>query len=140
MDDEELAGTVMRRLQPAPFWGHVGAALVDVAPGRATIRVPLRPEFGRSGQLDGPAHGGIIATAIDMAASCAIITTLDDGEGRTTVDLSVHYLAPANADMEATATVRRRGRRTAIIDVELMSGGQLAALGRATFMILQPGS
>jgi acyl-coenzyme A thioesterase PaaI-like protein len=94
VDDEELAGTVMRRLQPAPFWGHVGAALVDVAPGRATIRVPLRPEFGRSGQLDGPAHGGIIATAIDMAASCAIITTLDDGEGRTTVDLSVHYLAP----------------------------------------------
>ncbi len=136
---EEAIAAVLRRLDPAPFWDHVGARLVEAGDGRAVVHIPGRPEFGRSGGVgDGTAHGGIVATAIDMAASCSLITVLAEDEGRTTIDLSVHYLAPARGDLKATATVRRRGGRTAIIDIELECGGELAALGRATFAILRP--
>jgi acyl-coenzyme A thioesterase PaaI-like protein len=72
-----------------------------------------------------------------MAASCALITLLGEDEGRTTIDLTVHYLAPAKGDLTAVATVRRRGGRTAIIDVELTAMDTLAAIGRATFAILR---
>lgn len=135
---ESIAEGVLRRLQPAPFWEHVGAELVAAGLGTATVRVPQRDAFGRSGgHGDGTAHGGIVASAIDMAASCALITALAEDEGRATIDLSVHYLAPAKGDLIATATLRRRGRRTAFLDIELMAGGELAALGRATFAITQ---
>ncbi len=134
-----MIAAVLRRLDPAPFWEHVGAQLIEASEGRAVVRLPGRAEFGRSGGAgDGTAHGGIVATAIDMAASCSLITVLGEDEGRTTIDLSVHYLAPARGDLTATGTVRRRGGRTAIIDIELESGGELAALGRATFAILRP--
>lgn len=138
-DAESLAASVLRRLQPAPFWDHVGAELVEVVPGSAIVRVPARPEFGRSGGGGAySAHGGIVATTIDMAASCALITLLGEDEGRATLDLSVHYLAPARADIVASATVRRRGGRTAVVDIELESGGEIVALGRATFVISPP--
>ena len=136
---ESIEELVLRRLQPAPFWDHLGAVLVRASPGQATVRVPKRPEFGRSGAVgEASAHGGIIASVVDMAASCALITVLDEDEGRATLDLIVHYLAAAMADVEATANVRRKGRRTAVIDIEVESDGELVALGRATFAIVLP--
>lgn len=102
--------------------------------------LPARTEFGRSSNTgDGTAHGGVVASLIDMAASCALITTLGEHEGRTTIDLTTHFLAPARGNLTATAAVRRRGGRTAVIDVEVTSeSGELAAIGRATFAILRP--
>lgn len=136
---EAVVQRVMARLNPAPYFEHLGAALVEAGEGTATVRIPTRAEFGRSQNTgDGTAHGGVVASAIDMAASCALITLLAEDEGRTTIDLSIHYLAPAKGDLFAAATVRRRGGRTAVIDIEVTASGTLAAIGRATFAILRP--
>jgi len=134
-----LAESVLRRLQPAPFWDHLGCELVDAAEGRVTVRVPNRPEHGRSSNTgDGSAHGGAIASLVDMAASCALLTVLGPDEGRTTIDLAVHYLAPARGALTATATARRRGGRTAFIDVEVADDdGTFAAVGRTVFALLR---
>jgi uncharacterized protein (TIGR00369 family) len=134
-----LAQTVLRRLQPAPFWDHLGCELVDASPGCATVRFPNRPEHGRSSNTgDGSAHGGAIASLVDMAASCALLTVLGPEEGRTTIDLSVHFLAPARGRLTAIATVRRRGGRTAFIDVDVgADDGTLVAVGRTVFAVLR---
>ena len=139
MTDAERIAAVMSRLNPAPFWEHLGCELVAAGEGSATVRLASRPEFGRSGGTgDGTAHGGVIASLIDATASCALITLLSADEGRTTIDLTVHYLAPAQGDLSATATIRRRGGRTAVIDIEAFSAsGELCAIGRATFAILR---
>ena len=136
--DASLAERVLTRLQPAPFWDHLGCELTAAAPGSANVRVRNRPEYGRSSNSgDGSAHGGLVAALIDMAASCALMTLLAPDQGRTTVDLAVHYLAPARGDLEATAAVRRRGGRMAVIDVEVTGAkGRLVALGRATFAVV----
>ena len=139
-DREQLIASVLTRLDPAPFWNHLGCELLDATAGSATVRLVSRPEFGRSGGTgDGVAHGGVVASLIDATASCALITLLKADEGRTTIDLSVHYLAPARGDLIAMATVRRRGGRTAVIDIEVHSGDELAAIGRATFAVLAVG-
>jgi len=136
--DARLAERVLARLQPAPFWDHLSCTIVRATAGSATVAFPNRPEHGRStNNGDGAAHGGAIASLIDMAASCALLTVLAE-EGRTTIDLAVHYLAPARGMLTATATVRRRGGRTAVIDIEVEGAdGALAALGRATFAVLR---
>lgn len=138
--EPSLAAAILDRLQPAPYWDHVGCRMVSVAPGRVTVRLPARSAHGRSSNTgDGTLHGGMVATLIDMAASCAVISVIDRNHGRTTIDLSVHYLAPARGDLEAAATVRRRGGRTAIVDIEVTDEAQvLVALGRATFALLPP--
>ena len=104
------------------------------------MRFLVQPRHGRSSNTgDGSAHGGAIASLVDMAASCALLTVLGPDEGRTTIDLAVHYLAPARGDLRAEASVRRRGGRTAVIDVEITGeDSEIAALGRATFAVLRP--
>ncbi len=140
-DETALIAEVLRRLQPAPFWDAMGCILTGAAEGRVTVRLPERHEHGRSSNTSGvhSAHGGAIATLIDMAASCALLTVLRPEEGRTTIDLNVHFIAPGTGDLEATASVRRRGGRTAFLDIEVTSGdGTIAALGRTVFAILSP--
>lgn len=139
MTGDERRAAVLARLQPAPFWDHLGCELVEAGEGTACVRLAPRPEFGRSGGMgDGTLHGGVVSSLIDATASCALITLLAAEEGRTTIDLSVHFLAPAQGTLTATATVRRRGGRTAVIDAEVLSeGGELVAIGRATFAILR---
>ena len=134
----QLVNAVLRRLMPAPFWDHLGCVLIGAAPGSATVRLTVRPEHGRSSNTgDGSAHGGALASLVDMASSCAVITLLGPDEGRTTIDLNVHYLAPARGDLTALARVRRRGGRTVFIDVEITdAAGTPVALGRTTFAIL----
>ncbi|MGE3449109.1 MAG: PaaI family thioesterase [Microbacteriaceae bacterium] len=138
-DGRPLVDAVLDRLQPAPFWDHLGCTLTGAEPGRATVRFPNRPEHGRSSNTgDGTAHGGAIASLVDMAASCALLTVLAEDESRTTIDLTIHYLAPGRGTLNAIATVRRRGGRTAVIDIEVAGGdGSLIALGRAVFAIVK---
>lgn len=140
-DEAARIADILRRLQPAPFWNAMGCELTGAGEGRVTVRLPKRREHGRSSNTSGvhSAHGGAIATLIDMAASCALLTVLKPEEGRTTIDLNVHFLAPATGDLQATATVVRRGGRTAFLDIEVTCGdGTPAALGRTVFAILPP--
>jgi uncharacterized protein (TIGR00369 family) len=139
-EQTDLIEAVMQRLRPAPFWDHLGCVLTEAAPGSASVRLTVRPEHGRSSNTgDGSAHGGAVASLVDMAASCALNTVLAPDGGRTTIDLALHYLAPARGDLTAHARIRRRGGRTAFIDVDVTdAAGTHVALGRTTFAILPP--
>lgn len=136
----DVTADVLRRLQPAPYMDHLGCELVAATPGSATVRFDVRPEHGRSSAPPSElaAHGGTLASLVDITASAALITVLAEDEGRTTVDLSIHYLAPARGTLTAVGSVRRRGGRTAVLDVEVSDAdGVLVAIGRCTFMIIR---
>ena len=65
----------------------------------------------------GVVHGGVAATLLDSAASCAVHTVLPVGTAYTTVDLSLHLLRPIRSDsgqVHAIGTVLNKGRRTAL--------------------------
>ena len=87
---------------------------------------------GNSERADGAgqAHGGAIATLIDSTATYACCIML--GRAVPTINLRVDYLRPAGGEeMVATATVRRAGRTVSVVDVDVMAGGKLVAIGRA---------
>jgi uncharacterized protein (TIGR00369 family) len=150
-EEDNVAGTqatvnlterVLARMGVRPFVDHLGCELIDATPGRAQVRLPWRPPYSRSGVAPGgipSLHGGAAAALADITASYALMTLLAEGEMRTTIDLSIQYLAPVYGDAVAEAFVRRRGKRTAFIDIEIRDGqGEVAALARATFAILPP--
>jgi len=142
-DDRVALETLLQRIGSRPFVEHLGAEFVSAEPGLVRMRLPWRAEHCRSGLRPGDApslHGGAAASLADAAASAALVTVLREGEGRTTIDLMIHYLAPLRGEVMAEARVRRRGGRTAIIDVELCGeDGETGAIARATFAILKNG-
>lgn len=71
----------------------------------------------------GSVHGGVYATLLDSAAGCAVQSTLPQGMGYTSLDLTVKFLRPVTVDtgrIRAVGTVVSSGRRTALAEARLL--------------------
>ena len=113
-------------LAHSPYGRFVGWVLDDAGRDRACLRLPCGREVAnRNGSL----HGGVIASLLDASATlaaCAAPGAVIDGAG-STIDLAIHFLAPATADdVVATATVSRRGRELVFVDATLAGAGSTA--------------
>lgn len=91
----------------------------------------------------GSVHGGIPATLIDSAASCAVHTKLPAGTGYTTINLAVDMIKAITdtvGTLRCEGRVVRAGNRIAVADAELKgTDGTLYARGSVTCLIIQPG-
>ncbi len=101
----------------SPLVRHLGMEIVDLGEDAATLRLPFTDHLVTIGET---VHGGAIAALADtavMAASWCGATPPESLRG-STVDLTVHYLAPATrSDLTATARVLRRGRSLVHVEV-----------------------
>ncbi|MEV1053717.1 PaaI family thioesterase [Streptomyces sp. NPDC049887] len=117
-----LRDMVAGRLPAPPISAALGFTLDEVEHGHAVFSlVPGEEHYNPIGSV----HGGVYATLLDSAAGCAVQTTLAQGEGYTSLDLSVKFLRPVSADtgkVRAVGTVLNRGRRTALAQAELYDG------------------
>jgi uncharacterized protein (TIGR00369 family) len=118
----------------SPFIGFLGIKVLGVDHDKSTFsaRMPLRPELERRAGTK-QFHGGPIASFIDIVGDFAIGMMV--GGGVPTINLRIDYLRPSVGDyLDATAVVRRAGRSTAVIDVEVFGpDGKPVALGRGTY-------
>jgi uncharacterized protein (TIGR00369 family) len=137
MNTSELTDEQRRRVEAAregvPFLKLLGIEVDSVAPGTATLSIPVRGELMRN---DGIVHGGVMASLIDSAFAFAIIPILSDGERTVTVDLTIHYLRPlSNGVAKATARIVRAGRRVITVSAELFDENEkLAATALSTYL------
>jgi uncharacterized protein (TIGR00369 family) len=110
---------VAERLVAAPYAGFVGIALDGVEPGRVRLRLPARADTGnRSGTL----HGGVTASLLDVAGTIAARSAVPDADdaGTSTIDLTIHYLAPAVDDpVVVEGVVTRRGREIVFVEASV---------------------
>lgn len=87
----------------------------------------------------GSVHGGIYATMLDSAAGCAVQSTLPQGMGYTSLDLTVKFLRPITADtgkVRAVGSVLSSGRRTALAEARLLdSADRLLAHATSSCML-----
>lgn len=129
--DWTTLGGVQRILGTTPIHRHLGfeCMKVDAELGQVQLRAPLGNAALRSDGAE-QAHGGVLATLIDSAATFAACVAAR--RSVPTAALHVDFLRPAGGpDLVATANVRKLGRTAAVVDVEVISGGKLVALGRA---------
>lgn len=84
-------------------------------------------------------HGGMVSTALDVAAAHAIFPTLADNEVVLTNSLTVSYLrpAPVGSTIWVRAEVLRRGRATAFLRSEAGIGEKLIATAQVVKAILK---
>ena len=118
----------------SPFISFLGmqAEAVDYEASEVRCRMPMHPALERKAGT-GQFHGGPIAAFIDTVGDYAIGMLV--GGGVPTINLRIDYLKPAVGEfLTGVATVRRRGRSVAVIDVDVMDAkGSLVAIGRGTY-------
>lgn len=106
----------------SPYYATLGMHAESDAPG--TSRITLT--YGeRLLQMYGGIHGGALLSVADAALMVACFTSLDEGFGLGTVEVSMHFLAPAGAhDVIAEGRVTRRGKTLAFSECVLRSDGR----------------
>ncbi|MDA3629246.1 PaaI family thioesterase [Saccharopolyspora oryzae] len=119
----------------------LGIRFDEVEHGRIVLSLDTRPDFANP---LGTVHGGIAATMLDSAMSCAVHTTLPAGVSYTTLELKVNYIRAAKTDgstLTAEGTVIHGGRSTATAEGKVLDErGKLIAHATTTCLILTPGS
>ena len=133
---EQLMAIFTGLLPPAPIAETLG--MVDFGGERGAISVELDPELRHYNPL-GTVHGGVLSTLLDTAAACSVHSTLQPGEGYTSLDLTVKFLRPVTTEsgrLRAEGSVLQRGRRTALAQAQLFDGsGRLVAHATSTCMV-----
>jgi acyl-CoA thioesterase len=105
----------------------LGMTLVSIAPGRATVRMPIRADMANG---HGMCHGGFMFTLADSAFAYACnsynLNTVASG-------CNIDFLAPGRIGdvLEAEAVERSAAGRTGVYDVTVrVQGGKTVALFR----------
>lgn len=134
---QELLEEFRAHIATIPYWQLLGAQVEEVGEGYACISLPLDPRLNNS---DGSAHGGALASLVDMAVARAL-RTLYDGTivGHATVELNISFLRPARGQrLTAEGRILRLGSTVAVGEVQVGGDdGRLVATGRATYMIFR---
>jgi acyl-CoA thioesterase len=101
----------------------LGMELVDVAPGRARVRMTVRDDMVNG---HGIGHGGFTFTLADSAFAVAC-----NSYNRSTVAAAceIRFVRPTRCGdvLEATATERIREGRDGVYDVTVRAGGAVVA-------------
>jgi uncharacterized protein (TIGR00369 family) len=137
----DLLTVTRERAQANLFWRYLGVQVDDAGEGWVRLRVPVKD--GLRNAAGAPVHGGVYSALVDMAVGGALGTTHENaagGVGQATLDLNVSFLAAAGeGDILAEGRLLRRGRSVAFGEARITDGaGKLVAVGRATYMLLQP--
>ena len=127
-------GPPTARFEAAPYNRGLGVRIELAAPHQARIRIPFKDGIANPGRA---LHGGVMASAIDIAGALAARSGIDDRADLETgtLDLSVSYLAAAiGEDIVATADVLRRGKEIVYSAVDVRNdAGKRIASGLVTY-------
>jgi uncharacterized protein (TIGR00369 family) len=122
-------------LMATPLHGYMGLHEVDPADPTRGLELTVDPKIANNSRM---MHGGMVATALDVAAAYAIFPLLADDEVVLTNSLSISYLRPVpiGSSIWARAHVLRRGRATAFLRSEVGIGEKLVATAQVVKAIV----
>jgi uncharacterized protein (TIGR00369 family) len=110
--------------------------LIFAEPGRVIFTcAPDESMYNATGTI----HGGAVATLLDTAAGCALLSTLPQGKGLMSVEIKVNYLRavhPSGGLLTATATVVKAGSSVGFTEgVVTDARGVVMATASSTLLI-----
>lgn len=114
----------------------LGFAVTSMGNGLAIVELMVD---GRHANPMGTLHGGVLCTAADAAMGTAYLSTLEEGESFTTLELKINFLRPVwNAHLIATGKVVKKGKTIGLTECDVTDGdGILIARAMSTCMTLR---
>lgn len=117
-----------------PFLEHIGASLKNQGQGEAEVELHVKSYHL---QHKGFVHGGVISTLMDNTGWYAAVSNLEDGLTAVTMEIKINYLKPAVGEyLLVSAQVKRQGRTTSFVTIELHEQDKLIAYATATYAII----
>ncbi len=116
-----------------PYLEHLGATIVQLGDGCATIELPLRAEFMNSWQV---VQGGISMALLDVVMGIAASTLASDQKFFVTVGMNTTFLQPAGKTGETIVARGKAYHRTTTMcfcEAELWNAERLVAKATGTF-------
>ena len=124
-------------LPPPPIAQTMNFRLTEVEPGRVVF---VCEPGGEHYNPIGTVHGGLACTLLDTVCGCAGHTTLDAGQGYTSIDITVSYLRPitlATGPLLATGRVVKPGRRVIFTEGAITdAAGTVLATATSSLLVL----
>jgi uncharacterized protein (TIGR00369 family) len=128
---------LLEALNRNTLYRTIGIRVEHAENGKASSRLHPNPEV--CWPFRGQPHGGILYTTMDTTMACAVLTELEPGLSCSTVDLTLHFTAPAKGDyFICNARTTHRTSRLSFVRAEILSPeNHLLALGQAAFRIIK---
>lgn len=133
-----LTAIVEGVLPPPPIATLMNMEFVEVEKGRIVFAAePAEYHYNPAGTV----HGGLAATLVDSAMTCAIYSVAPAGVGYTTVELHVNYIRPITIDtgrVRCIGEVIHVGRRMATAEAKILDkNDKLYAHATTTCLVIQ---
>jgi len=121
----------------SPFYRWTGMRVVAAEPGAVTLALDLAEHHAN---LQGFAHGGVLATLADAAMGLSVRSALEPGRRHVTIELGVHYLrAIRTGTVTATGRAVRVGRVIAYAEAAITDErGTDLARASGTYSVTSP--
>jgi uncharacterized protein (TIGR00369 family) len=123
-----------KQRQPTPFDALLGIEAVHAADGEAEFRLDLTAAHCNR---RGVAHGGVVASLLDVSLGAAVVSTTTPEEWCGTLELSVQFRDPArHGPLTGRGRVERRGRRVAFASGEIIDArGRVVAAAHGVWTV-----
>jgi len=121
---------------PPPVAELIGFKLISVTPGQAIIEFESTE---RHANANGTLHGGVLCDIADAAMGAAYLSTLEEDEKFTTLELKINFLKPVRKGiLHAVGKVVKEGRMIGFAECEVLDDkNQLVAKASSTCMTLR---
>ena len=118
-----------------PYMQFLGLVPETFTEEKVSTRLPWRPELLNS---RGDVHGGALMSALDFTLSAAARAHARDC-GMATIDMTTHFLRPAQGEVVIEASCLRLGATLSFCDGQALDAkGHVLATASATFKIVRP--
>jgi 1,4-dihydroxy-2-naphthoyl-CoA hydrolase len=87
----------------------------------------------------GTLHGGVMAGFVDHVLGCVLYPHMKPGQWAATTEWKINYLAAVKkGTLSAESRVISCGRRSAVVQCEVMNEGRLVCVAQGTLLISDP--
>ena len=121
----------------SPFYRWTGMRVADAHPGAVALVLDLEE---RHTNIQGFAHGGVLATLADAAMGLSVRSALEPGRRHVTIELGMHYLrAVTRGAVTARGGVVRVGREIGYAEADVVDEvGRMIARASGTYSVTRP--
>ena len=121
-------------LTQSAYFRELGCQVRRLDVGVAEVALPMAAHLRNRGQV---MHGGAIFSLVDIAMGLACSTSHGFDNQSVTLECKINYLrAVSEGEVICKAQVLHAGRRTMVVEAEVLQGEKLMAKAQGTFVVL----
>ena len=121
-------------LTQSAFSELIGCRVQSVQDGIAQVALSLEPQLRNRG---GKLHGGVLFSLVDISMGLACSSVHGFDQQSVTIECKINYIrAVSEGEVLCIAKVIHPGRRTLVVEADVLQGNKLVAKAQGTFAVL----